>query len=121
MTRLALVAALLALAWPAQAPAPLPVRAGLQAGALVVTWQPPPGQALACLERVGGALLTCALGGVGRLQLGPGSLVEGQRLAPGDGVRVRVWGGDGAELGRGEAAVFGRVRYLPMVLHGRVR
>lgn len=120
MIRLAL-AVLLALAWPAQAPAPLPVRAELSRHTLIVTWQPPPGQALACVERSNGLLLTCALGGVGRLTLGPGSLQEGRRLTPGDGVRLRVWGVSGAELGRGEAVVFGAVRYFPMILHGRLR
>ena len=103
------------------APALLPVRAQLQAGALVVTWQPPPGQAVACVTRADGLLLACVVGGAGRLQLGPGSLVEGQRLAAGDGVRVRAWAVSGAEIGRGEAPVFWRVRYFPMILHGRLR
>jgi hypothetical protein len=96
-------------------PTPLPVRAELEARALVVTWQPPPGQAVACVERADGLLLTCVVGGARRLQLGPGSLVEGQRLTAGDGVRVRAWSVAGAEVGRGEARVFGPVRWLPSV------
>lgn len=109
----------LAVALPQPAPAPLAVRAELQAHTLVVTWQPPPGQAAACVERADGLLLGCVVGSAGRWQLGPGSLVEGQRLAAGDGVRVRAWVGTGAEIGRGEARVFGRTRYFPMLLNGR--
>lgn len=111
-----LVIALILAAWLAQAqPAPLPVRAELQAGALIVSWQPPPGQAVGCVERADGLLLGCVVGSTGFWQLGPGSLSEGQRLTAGDGVRVRAWGGTGAQLGQGEAAVFGPVRWLPLV------
>lgn len=84
-----LLAALLLLALlPASAiaqPAPLPVRAELQAGALVVTWQAPAGQAFGCVfARSPDRLLGCALGTAGRWARGP-------------------------------------ARWLPMVLHGRLR
>jgi hypothetical protein len=97
------------------APAPLPVRAELQGGALVVTWQPPPGQAFACVLRES-TLLGCTTGG--RYQLGPGSVDIHLRTGVGDRVEVRSYAITGAELARGQARVFGRVRWLPMVLEG---
>jgi hypothetical protein len=98
------------------APAPLPVRAQLQAGALVVSWPAPVGQAFACVFR-DGALLGCATGS--RYQLGPGSVDIHLRTGVGDLVEVRSYALSGATLAQGQARVFGRVRWLPMVLHGR--
>jgi hypothetical protein len=39
----------------------------------------------------------------------------------GDLVEVRSYALSGATLAQGQARVWGRVRWFPMVLHGRVR
>jgi hypothetical protein len=107
-----LLAALLA------APAPLPVEAEFSRGALVVTWPAPVGQAFGCVFR-DGALLGCVAGS--RYQLGPGSVDIHLRTDVGALVEVRSYSIGGATLSLGQARVFGRVRWLPMVLEGRPR
>ena len=106
---------------PASAAQTVPVKAEIRSSVLIISWKPPAGQLSACAEQVGGLTLDCIYSSAGQIRIGPGSLWEWQRLEAGDRVRVKIYGAGGVELGRGESQVFGRTRYLPMVLHGKVR
>jgi hypothetical protein len=88
----------LALVLPASAaPAQLTVAATREPGGpLVVTWQAPPGQQLACAVCASGRLIACAQTAAGELRVSPGRVV-----APGEVVGVRVWDAEGEEIGRG--------------------
>lgn len=94
----------------AATPASVPVVAEARPDGAVVTWQAPPGTALACVI-VHNRLVGC---GDGRLRQGPGSIDASLRLRPGDVVEVRAWDAEGQIVGQGWATVAWRV-WVPRV------
>jgi hypothetical protein len=118
-----IVAWAVAFAWPSAvvqpaAPSVLPVAAELGAGALVVTWPPPTGQAFACVfAEQPDRLLGCSLGATaGRYQQGPGSVDIHAVVRQGETLEVRVYALSGAVVAQGTAGVRGRVLWLPVIV-----
>jgi hypothetical protein len=99
-------------------PVPLPVAAELSAGALIVTWPTPVGQAFACIyAQQPDRLLGCTrFAWETSWQQGPGSVDIHALVHQGDTVEVRVYALSGAVAGQGTAGVRGAAAWLPVVV-----